>query len=230
MVKKSPCPPSGYFGYEYELTIQFNTVYNSFCACLRLANRRILCFIKIFLENSPLCVGSFENAVLRVTKGEIKQSPAFAVAKGGDTMNEPNRTQWQIRCAFNGFCKRTLKNEAINAHGEIKRRQLQEVSFSDLTPQEENQLYTYDTYFEHDEAEKSFCVAGKEITAKLLAEALHSLPDDKREAVLLYYFFEMNDAEIAKLRDVPRSTIQYRRTSSFELLKRYLEERAYDCT
>ena len=50
MVKKSPCPPSGYFGYEYELTIQFNTVYNSFCACLRLANRRILCFIKIFLE------------------------------------------------------------------------------------------------------------------------------------------------------------------------------------
>ena len=140
-------------------------------------------------------------------------------------MNEPNRTQWQIRCAFNGFCKRTLKNEAINAHGEIKRRQLQEVSFSDLTPQEENQLYTYDTYFEHDEAEKSFCVAGKEITAKLLAEALHSLPDDKREAVLLYYFFEMNDAEIAKLRDVPRSTIQYRRTSSFELLKRYLEER-----
>lgn len=230
MVKKSPCPPSGYFGYEYELTIQFNTVYNSFCACLRLANRRILCFIKIFLENSPLCVGSFENAVLRVTKGEIKQSPAFAVAKGGDTMNEPNRTQWQIRCAFNGFCKRTLKNEAINAHGEIKRRQLQEVLFSDLTPQEENQLYTYDAYFEHDEAEKSFCVAGKEITAKLLAEALHSLPDDKREAVLLYYFFEMNDAEIAKLRDVPRSTIQYRRTSSFELLKRYLEERAYDCT
>lgn len=230
MVKKSPCPPSGYFGYEYELTIQFNTVYNSFCACLRLANRRILCFIKIFLENSPLCVGSFENAVLRVTKGEIKQSPAFAVAKGGDTMNEPNRTQWQIRCAFNGFCKRALKNEAINAHGEIKRRQLQEVSFSDLTPQEENQLYTYDTYFEHDEAEKSFCVAGKEITAKLLAEALHSLPDDKREAVLLYYFFDMNDAEIAKLHDIPRSTVQYRRTSSFELLKRYLEERAYDCT
>ena len=41
-----------------------------------------------------------------------KSSPAFAVAKGGDTMNEPNRTQWQIRCAFNGFCKRTLKNEA----------------------------------------------------------------------------------------------------------------------
>ena len=109
-------------------------------------------------------------------------------------------------------------------------RQRREVTFSDLTSQEEKQLFVCDQYFADDEAEKSFCVAGKEITAKLLAEALHSLPDDKREAVLLYYFFEMNDAEIAKLRDVPRSTIQYRRTSSFELLKRYLEERAYDCT
>jgi len=122
-------------------------------------------------------------------------------------MNEPIRTQWQIRCAFNGFCKRTLKNEAINAHRDTRRRQIREVSFSDLTTQEENQLYTYDTYFANDEAEKSFCVAGKEITAKLLADALHSLPDEKREAVLLYYFFDMNDAEIAKLRNVPRSTV-----------------------
>lgn len=112
-------------------------------------------------------------------------------------MNEPNRTQWQIRCAFNGYCKRTLGNEAINAHRDVKHQQFNEVPFSDLSPQEENQLYTYDTYFEDEEAEKSFCVAGKEITPKLLAEALHSLPEEKREAVLLYYFFDMNDAEIA---------------------------------
>ena len=42
----------------------------------------------------------------------------------------------------------------------------------------------------------------------------------------LYYFFDMTDVEIAELMKVPRSTVQYRRTSSFELLKRYLEERA----
>lgn len=143
-------------------------------------------------------------------------------------MNEPTRTQWQIRCAFNGFCKRTLKNEAINDHKQVKRQQLREVTFSDLTPQEENQLYTYDSYFADNEAEQYFCVAGKGITAKLLAEALHTLPEEKRNAVLLYYIFGMSDAEIAKLYDIPRSTVQYRRTSSFELLKSYLEERAYD--
>ena len=53
-------------------------------------------------------------------------------------MEEPTRTQWQIRCAFNGFCKRTLKHEAINAHKQTKRQQLREVTFSDLAPHEEN--------------------------------------------------------------------------------------------
>ncbi|EOS77985.1 hypothetical protein C819_00601 [Lachnospiraceae bacterium 10-1] len=100
-------------------------------------------------------------------------------------MNEPIRTQWEIRCAFNACCKRSLMNEKLVAYRDMKRRQLREVSFSDLTQQEEDQLCTYDTYFANDEAEKSFCVAGKEITAKLLAETLHSLPDEKREAVLL---------------------------------------------
>ena len=33
----------------------------------------------------------------------------------------------------------------------------------------------------------------------------------------------MSDPEIAKLLNISRSTVQYRRTSSFELLKRYLE-------
>ena len=139
-------------------------------------------------------------------------------------MNEPIRTQWQIRCAFNGFCKQALKREAINAHRDTKRQQLREVTFSDLSPQEENQLYTCDKYFVNDEAEKSFFVAGKEITAKQLADALHSLPEEKRQAVLLYYFFDMKDAEIAELMKIPRSTVQFRRTSSFELLKRFLEE------
>ena len=88
-------------------------------------------------------------------------------------MNEPIRTQWQIRCAFNGFCKLALKREAMNAHRDTKQRQLREVTFSDLSPLEEKQLYVCDEYFADDEAEQSFVVGGKEITAKLLAEALH---------------------------------------------------------
>lgn len=139
---------------------------------------------------------------------------------------EPNRTEWQKRCTFNGFCKTVLRNEIIDAIRERRTRKKYEVVFSDLSPQEEKQLYTCDQYFVNDEAEKSFFVAGKEFTVKMLADALHSLPEEKRQAVLLYYFFDMKDTEIAELMKVSRSTVQYRRTSSFELLKRFLEEKS----
>lgn len=129
-------------------------------------------------------------------------------------MNEPIRTQWQIRCAFNSYCKRTLQNEMLAAQRDLKHRQRREVTFSDLTPQEEEQLCTYDQYFVDDEAEKSFVVAGKEITAKLLAEALHTLPDKKRKIKLPYYFERLTDVGTGKL----LNTIQYRRTSFFKLL------------
>ena len=140
----------------------------------------------------------------------------------------PNRREFEKQCTFQKFCKSVLHNEACNAHEEIRRRRVREVTFSDLALYEERQLYTVDKYFQDEEAEPSYQMAGKEITAKLLAEALHSLPEEKREALLLYYFFDMSDVEIAKLHNIPRRTVQYRRTSSFELLKRYLEERAYD--
>ena len=106
-----------------------------------------------------------------------------------------------------------------------KTRQKHEVSFSDLSPHEEKQLYTVDTYDLDGEGE-AFCINGKRITTKLLAEALRTLPHEKRQAVLLYYFFDKSDVEISEELGVPRSTIQYRRTSSFEMLKKYLEERA----
>ena len=141
-------------------------------------------------------------------------------------MNEPTRTQFQVRCAFNCFCKKALKCEASNAHRDVKRYQKHFVSFSDLTP--ENQLYTVDDPTDGEDHDNSFRVGGKRITPELLAEALRTLPEEKRNAVMLYYFHDMSDADIAKLYNIPRSTIQYRRTSSLETLKQFLEERAND--
>ena len=141
-------------------------------------------------------------------------------------MDYPNRLEWQTRCEFNAYCIRALRNELIDACRERKRRQLREVIFSDLTPQEERQLYTVDKYFQDEEAEPRYQMAGKEITPKLLLEAIRTLPEEKRTAILLYYFEGMTDVEIGKMFNTSRSTIQYRRTSSFELLKKYLEGHA----
>ena len=133
------------------------------------------------------------------------------------------RLEWQKRCAFNAYCKRALRNELIDIRRERKNRQKHEVIFSDLAPHEEQQLFTVDKYFNEEEV---FFVGNMKISIKQLADAIRSLPPEKRQAVLLYYFFDMNDTEISEIMKVPRSTVQYRRTSSFEPLKRYLEERA----
>ncbi|MBU8567659.1 RNA polymerase subunit sigma [Virgibacillus pantothenticus] len=142
-------------------------------------------------------------------------------------MIEPDRTEWQVRCAFNAFCKLVLKNEAINIYNKRKQRQAKEMTFSDLTSQEKNQIYTLDKQYEGEDGE-CFQVAGKKITPKLLAEAMRTLPKEKRITVLLYYLFQLSDVEIGQLLDIPRSTVQYRRTSSFKRLKRFLEEHADD--
>ena len=98
--------------------------------------------------------------------------------------------------------------------------------FSNLALHEERQLYTVDKYFQDEEAEPSYQMAGKEITPKLLLEAIRALPEERRKIVLLYYFEGLTDIEIAKQLNISRSTVQYRRTSSFEQLKKYLEENA----
>ncbi len=152
--------------------------------------------------------------------------PAHMGAKEGERMtNSLERLEWQKRCAFNGFCKNVLRCAASSHRRDAERRRLKEVPFSELTQEETARLFTNDRYFD-EETEPEYCVGGKKITAKLIAEALRTLPDEKRKAVLLYYFFDMTDVEIGELLNIPRSTVQYRRTSSLELLKNFLEGRA----
>ena len=56
--------------------------------------------------------------------------------------NKPRSSGLLLIGSFNGFCKAVLRNEAIDAIRERKYRKKHEVTFSDLSPQEENQLYT----------------------------------------------------------------------------------------
>lgn len=64
-----------------------------------------------------------------------------------------------------------------------------------------------------------------EVKDMLIAEALKLLSDKKRKVVLLAYYLDMSDTEIAKLLNLRQSTIHYHRTSSLKSLKEFLEER-----
>lgn len=125
---------------------------------------------------------------------------------------------------FDSYCKRILKNEAIDCFREIQKHRQREIFFSELGEKEWKQLYMEDEY---DLDTCIFDVFGYEIEVKdaLISEALNLLSDKKREVVLLAYFLDMSDTEIAKLLNLRQSTIHYHRTSSLKSLKEFLEER-----
>ena len=64
------------------------------------------------------------------------------------------------------------------------------------------------------------------IADELLAEALQTLPQDRLEIVLLSYFLGMSDPEIADQLNLVRRTVAYRRTSSLQALKKFMEGQA----
>ena len=125
---------------------------------------------------------------------------------------------------FDSYCKRILKNEAIDCFREIQKHRQREIFFSELSEKEWKQLYMEDEY---DLDTCNFRVLGYDVEVKdaLIAEALNLLSDKKREVVLLAYFLDMSDREIAKLLNLRQSTIHYHRTSSLKSLKEFLEER-----
>ena len=120
---------------------------------------------------------------------------------------EPNRREFIKQCAFQKFCNTVLHNEACDAHKELHRHKAREITFSDLTLEEARQLHTFDEYFK---GEIAFERAGKKITPKLLLEAIRTLPEEKRKAVLLYYFEGMNDTAYQKQ---PYGTFQQKSTN-----------------
>ena len=124
--------------------------------------------------------------------------------------------------AFDSFCKKVLKYEARDCYDEIKRRRDKEVSFSELSAQELEQLATTDSYFA---TEQIFNVLGHDVVVcdENIAEALRSLPERKRDIILLSYFLELSDGEIGKKLNLIRATVQYQRTSTLRELKKMME-------
>ena len=129
--------------------------------------------------------GVFEKRRIAPRKGGKHHQ--LSNEKGGENV-EPNSREFYKQCAFQKFCNTVLHNEACDAHRELHRHKAREVTFSDLPLDEARQLHTFDEYFKRETAETVFEKAGKKITPKLLLEAIRTLPEEKRKAVLLYYF------------------------------------------
>lgn len=149
--------------------------------------------------------------------GERGQKDLPPGTEGGEKLR-PDRHYEHKQHAFDSYCKKVLKCEAYNGYREISRRQKRETPFSELSEEELTQLAVYDRYpWEY----TAFPVGGDVILIKddRLAEALNALPQDGRDILLMYFFLDMADREIAERMNMARRTVNARRQKAYRLLK-----------
>lgn len=126
------------------------------------------------------------------------------------------------RHTFDSYCKKVVKNEAINIQKRLNKQRKREMSFSDLSEWELERLAQYDEYtFEVTTFQVLVFNIG--IKNELLSESMSMLSKDKQQIILLSYFFDMTDQEIADALSLARSTIQYKRTKALEELQKMMK-------
>lgn len=136
---------------------------------------------------------------------------------------KPSSFQTTIENQFDYICKRAMEDERKNYFLYLSRLAKREVSFSDVGDYLVNQFATTDNYSTDFQI---FTLNGLSIGVKndLLSEALRELPDNKREILMMFYFMDMSDSEIADLLKLNRSTVYRHRTSRLALIKKFMEE------
>ena len=121
------------------------------------------------------------------------------------------------------LCIMALDGEAINYYIQKDAQNEREIAYGAMTEKELGQLFAIDEYAAENE---TFTVLGYDIEVKneLLAEAMNHLSEKKRSIILLSFFMDMSDAEIAAVFRLGRSAIGKQRKRALEMLRTMMEE------
>lgn len=130
------------------------------------------------------------------------------------------RTERFNEITFEAFAKTAIDNAIINARKEQARRAKVEITFSELPEKLLLSLAT-SPMKDTEDAPAMFQVKGYEVDVHdpCLGQALRFLTPRDREIILLSYFLDMKDREIAEILDISRSAVQRHRVSAQEKLK-----------
>ena len=174
--------------------------------------------MKKFFESLPK--QCFQNGIM----SERGKNNRLAGTEGGDLRLDLTSSQKQtIRHQFDCFCKKILREEKVDFQRKMSSQMNREILFSEMSQKQIDELRVTDKY---PSDMNIFTVLNFEIGVEndLLAEALKNLSSTNRDIVLLSYFMDLSDTEIAEMLSIVRRTVQYRRKSSLNKLKKHMEE------
>ena len=137
---------------------------------------------------------------------------------------KPSDYQKTVQCRFESCLKKVVRHVVKDYQKKLKRRQKEETLFCELPEIVVENLAIWDDY---DTDYTIFNICGNDIRVydDELAEALKQLSERNRETLLMYYFLEMNNEEIAKKQNISRSGVFQNRHNSLALMKKLLKEK-----
>ncbi len=135
---------------------------------------------------------------------------------------KPSDFQRTIQCQFECKLKKVIRGIVRNYQKELKRRKKNEIPFCELPEIMIEKISVWDDYKTDYTV---FNVCGNDIFVydDKLADALKELSERNRENLLMYYFLEMNNEQIAKVQNISRSGVYQNRYNSLELMKKILK-------
>ena len=141
---------------------------------------------------------------------------------------KPSDFQKTVQCRFESCLKKVVRHVVMVAlkvrTGGSKSPGIIKTLFCELPEIVVENLAVWDDY---DTDYTIFNVCGNDIRVydDELAEALKQLSERNRETLLMYYFLEMNNEEIAKKQNISRSGVFQNRHNSLVLMKKLLKEK-----
>ena len=129
----------------------------------------------------------------------------------------------QIERQFDSFCKAVLRNQARKVYAEKKRWNDRFISLEALTPLQLDELSSCDTY---DVESACFLVDQYKIAIAdlVIAHAIAELSKRQQDVILLMFFLDMTEEDIATLLNLAKSTVHYHKSKALEQLRQRLEE------
>ena len=130
-------------------------------------------------------------------------------------------------CSFDAFCKKAIRNLAVDAK-RIYWKKTMTTSDEELLATYVKSIMTEDTY-NLNKYERIYYVNGLKVvvTNETVGEALKFIMPNKRAVLLLSFFMDYRDSEIARTLRITNSTVTYRKKQALKQLKVLLEGKKY---
>ena len=137
---------------------------------------------------------------------------------------KPLINQDAVRIQFDYFVKRVIDSTVKNYYRQIGTCAKREMPFADLSQVSLNQMGDVDEYemdgFDFEIGD----IAQVNISHEQLANALHRISDRKRDIVLLHYYLDASDAEIAEELNIHSTTSLRNRKKAMAEIRNIIQE------